>query len=153
MDVLDFIINVLREHEKTLDSLIGRLETLYQEPEIWILEEKREIVQTYALTLTIAINILEKKEFRNPFFSFENKPDLYGENILTDHINKRTMIFGKSPSESSRWDLHMFRGTNKRYDKQLKYRRFDSERKMLVWVIKYILRELNALNELLGSLA
>ena len=153
MDVLDFIINVLREHEKTLDGLIGRIESLYQEPEIWILEEKREIVQAHVLSLTIAINILENREFRNPFFSFEGKPNLYSDNILTDHINKRTLVFGKSPSDSLRWDLHVFWGTERRYVKQLQSRHFDSERRMLVWVIKYILQELNALNELLESLA
>jgi hypothetical protein len=150
MDVLDFIINVLREHEKTLDGLIERLESL--EPEIWILEEKREIVQAYVLTLTIAFNILENRDFRNPFFSYESKPNLYGENILRDHINKRTLVFGESPSNPSRWDVRVFHGTEN-YGEQLQSRHFYSERKMLVWIIKYILRELNALNELLESLS
>ena len=30
VDVIDLIINVLREHEKTLDNLIGRLEKLVE---------------------------------------------------------------------------------------------------------------------------
>lgn len=33
MDVLDFIINTLREHERTLDNLVRRLEILIQETE------------------------------------------------------------------------------------------------------------------------
>ena len=36
IDVLDFIIHTLQEHEKTLDKLIGQLETL-------ILEHERKI--------------------------------------------------------------------------------------------------------------
>jgi len=33
LDVLDFIINILREHERTLDDIVGRLEILFQETE------------------------------------------------------------------------------------------------------------------------
>lgn len=33
LDVLDFIINILREHEKSLDDVVGRFETLFQELE------------------------------------------------------------------------------------------------------------------------
>ena len=40
MDVLDFIIKILREHERTLDTLIGRLEMLCQEYEHRILREE-----------------------------------------------------------------------------------------------------------------
>ena len=41
LDVLDFIINILREHERTLDNLIGRLEILYEE------FERKSIRQEY----------------------------------------------------------------------------------------------------------
>jgi len=30
IDALDFIINVLREHEKTLDGLVGRMEEILE---------------------------------------------------------------------------------------------------------------------------
>ena len=40
LDVLDFIINTLREHERTLDTLIGRLEILSQERERKLMVEK-----------------------------------------------------------------------------------------------------------------
>jgi len=33
LDVLDFIINILREHERSLDNLVVRLEFLFQELE------------------------------------------------------------------------------------------------------------------------
>ena len=44
MDVLDFVINVLREHERELNSLIGRLETISQEFEYWIKRMKQESI-------------------------------------------------------------------------------------------------------------
>ena len=40
MDVLDFIINILREHERTFDTLIKRLEMLCQEQESIIMRKK-----------------------------------------------------------------------------------------------------------------
>ena len=40
LDVLDFIIKILREHERTLETLIGRLEMLCQEYEHSIMREK-----------------------------------------------------------------------------------------------------------------
>lgn len=43
MDVLDFLINILREHEKSLDNLVGRFEILFQEL------ERRSMTQKYDL--------------------------------------------------------------------------------------------------------
>lgn len=40
LDVLDFIIKILLEHEKTLDALIGQLEMLCQELELKVNREK-----------------------------------------------------------------------------------------------------------------
>lgn len=148
MDVLDFIINVLREHEKTLDSLIERLEHLPPEPEIWIMEENRDILQAHVVTLSIIIDILENRTFKNPLFSFESQITPSSDNILIDHINKRTLVFGKSPLDPSKWSVNVFQGTKKRDSEQLQSHSFDSERKMLAWIIKYILQGLDALTEL-----
>lgn len=41
LDVLDFIINILREHERNLDDIVGRLEVLFQE------FERKSIRQEY----------------------------------------------------------------------------------------------------------
>lgn len=44
IDVLDFLINILREHERTLDGLLERLETVSQELEYWITRERYDSV-------------------------------------------------------------------------------------------------------------
>lgn len=44
IDVLDFIIHVLREHERKLDSLVGRLETISQELDYWIKRQKYDSI-------------------------------------------------------------------------------------------------------------
>jgi len=44
MDVLDFIINILREHEITLNNLVRRLEMLCQEFERRIMRERYDTV-------------------------------------------------------------------------------------------------------------
>lgn len=44
LDVLDFIINILREHESALDNLIRRLDMLCQEFERSIMREKYDTV-------------------------------------------------------------------------------------------------------------
>lgn len=152
MDVLDFIINVLREHEKTLDSLIERLEHLYHEPEIWVLEEKFDVLQTHMVTLSIMIDVLENRAFKNPLFTFENKTLPYSDGVLIDHINKRKLVFGRSVPDPSRWNVSLFQADEKRSNKQIQSHSFDSERKMLAWIFKYVLQELNNLTELLDSL-
>lgn len=45
IDVLDFIINILREHEKKLDSLIARFEELLEHEDRlrWLEEEIKEL--------------------------------------------------------------------------------------------------------------
>lgn len=148
MDALDLIINVLREHERALDRLIERIEHLYPRHERWILEEKPDILQTRMLTLSMITNILENKMFNNPSFSFKSKPHPYGDNILIDKVNNRKMVFGKSVSDPSQWNVRVLKGTEKRYDQHLQTHSFDSERKMLSWIIKYILRELDTLTNL-----
>lgn len=44
IDVLDFIIHVLCEHERKLDSLVGRLETISQELDYWIKRQKYDSI-------------------------------------------------------------------------------------------------------------
>ena len=44
IDVLDFIIHVLREHEMKLDSLVGRIETISQELDYWIKRQKYDSI-------------------------------------------------------------------------------------------------------------
>jgi len=50
IDVLDFIIKILQEHERSLDTLIGRLEMLCQEQELSIKREKYAPLSPHNIT-------------------------------------------------------------------------------------------------------
>jgi len=151
MDVIDLIINVLREHERTLDdvgiefdSLIKRLENVCQELEQGILEKKPEPIQARAVKTSTIIDLLENKAFSTPLFTFEKKTSPIGDHFLIDHIKKRTLIFGKSLARANipLWNIFLLQGTEEPYGDPLESYYIDSERMMLAWIIKYMLREL-----------
>jgi len=150
VDVLDLIINVLREHEKTLDGIgkkfdsrINRLEYLTQELEQEILERKPELNQGRTFQVSTIIDLLEKKAFTSTSFTFGEKPSPHGNYFLIDHIEKQTLIFGESLARSNipLWNIFIFHGTKEPYGKPLESNYFDSERMMLAWIIKYMLRK------------
>ena len=70
LDVIDLIINVLRDHEDTLDRLIERLDILISHFEEYIIEDKIILLKkldtsTRVETLTERINILEQQIKKN----------------------------------------------------------------------------------------
>lgn len=151
LDVVDLVINVLREHERALDSLwikydslIKRLESVSQELEQEILEKKPKTDQDRTVKISIIINILENRAFTTPLFSFDKKPGQPSDHFLIDHVKERTLIFGKSLARANipLWNTFFFQGTEEPYGEPLESYYFDSERMMLAWIVKYMLREL-----------
>ena len=70
LDVIDLIINVLRDHEDTLDRLIERLDILISHFEEYIIEDKIILLKKLDTsirveTLTERINILEQQIKKN----------------------------------------------------------------------------------------
>ena len=129
MDVLDFIINVLRDHERTLDNICHEL-------------EQRLVSEGPYVTISTILSLLEYRAFETPSFSFFRKPNTLGDYVLIDQINNQKLIFGRSPAQSNAylWNVNLFQVGEGISDKQLESHYFDSERMMLAWIIKYMLR-------------
>jgi len=150
LDVIDLIINVLREHERTLDSirtefnsLMERLESVCQEMEQVISEENPEPTHGLEVKTSTIFNLLENKAFTSQSFTFDEQPSPLGDHVLIDHVKKRTLIYGKSLARANipLWNILLFQGTEEPYGEPLESYYFDSERNMLSWIIKYVLRE------------
>ena len=129
MDVLDFIINVLREHERRLDIICQEL-------------EQRVVSENPYVPRSTILSLLEYIAFETPSFSFFRKPSTLGDYVLIDYINNRKLIFGRSHAESNvyLWNVYLFQVSEGISNKQLESHAFDSEGIMLAWIIRYMLR-------------
>jgi hypothetical protein len=137
MDSLDFTLNILREHERALDLLEQRLGSLVREL------DRRVSSDEQSLEVFTLINLLEYRPFETPSFSFYKKPGGSGDHALIDKIYNRKLVFGRSREKSnvSLWSVQVFKGTEETSEKPMESHYFDSERTMLAWMIRYMLRE------------
>jgi hypothetical protein len=133
MDVLDFVITVLREHELALDKLKDRFENILGE-----VEEKIVYKET-GLEISSIINLLENKPFETNFISFYDEPNTRGDHTIIDKKNNRKLIFGRSHEKSNidLWNVYQY-SLEETTDRKTEQHYFDSEKTMLAWIIRYL---------------
>ena len=136
LDSLDFTLNILREHERSLDILEQRLGSLVRDL------DQRVSSRVQSLDIVTLIDLFEYKAFETSSFSFYQESDNKGNYVLIDNIYDRRLVFGESEEnlDTRFWFVSVFHGVETRVKNSTEHHYFDSERMMLAWIVRYMNR-------------
>jgi len=135
IDIMEFTLNVLMEHEKNLDELNNRFEGLLNE-----LSNNQNVVPNNFVTVKLILNLIQYKLFDNPYYSFKKNPVRNKEYILHDKRNDLYFLVSTTAITSNIpfWTISVSDSIN--FDKEMESHHFNSEAGMFSWIISYMLK-------------
>ena len=135
IDIMEFTLNVLMEHEKNLDELNKRFEGLLNE-----LSDNQSIVPNNFVTVGIILKLIQYKSFENPYYSFMKNPVRHKEHILHDKRDGLFFLVSSSAITSTIpfWTISVSDSVD--FEKEKESHHFNSEAGMFSWIISYMLK-------------
>ena len=142
-DIVDFLIGVLKEHERALSEQVDRLEALLREGA----PRGGALAGLGAGFAGLLRGVLGGEDYGDALWSFEAGGGPGGRGLLVDRLGGRSLVLGGLPGGGLAVDVHEGEGAGGR---RLERVGFGGEREMLAWVVGYVGERLRVLVEILG---
>ena len=135
IDIMEFTLNVLMEHEKNLDESNNRFEKLLDE-----LSNNQSITPNNFVTVEVILKLIQYKSFENPYYSFMKNPGKKREHFLHDKRDDLFFLVSSSAITSNIpfWTIRVSDSVD--FEKEKESHHFNSEAGMFSWIISYMLK-------------